>query len=139
MAVSNHRTGGVNCSGILILRLSPTWGLGSRIRGNDLNKGIQRLQNQGTTPIIQADFNLVEIYDKYEEDFKSQLLDRLHELTPNQFEEFARKLLQVYGFVDVNVTETGPDGGIDGYGKLKVGLAYMNVAFQCKRSSGNGV
>jgi len=25
------------------------------------------------------------------------------------------------------------DGGIDGYGKLKVGLAHLNVAFQCKR------
>ena len=25
------------------------------------------------------------------------------------------------------------DGGIDGYGKLKVGISHLNVAFQCKR------
>ncbi|MEY2495019.1 MAG: restriction system protein [Verrucomicrobiota bacterium] len=31
------------------------------------------------------------------------------------------------------VTPQGRDGGIDGYGRLKIGLAYMNVAFQCKR------
>ncbi|WP_158221574.1 restriction endonuclease [Terribacillus sp. 7520-G] len=85
-----------------------------------------------TTPV-----NLVEIYEDYEEDFKSQLLDKLHELTPRQFEEFAKKLLQVYGFVDLIVTGVGPDGGIDGYGRLKIGLASMNVAFQCKRWQGN--
>lgn len=81
--------------------------------------------------------NLVELYENYEDDFKSQLLDRLHELTPRQFEEFAKKLLQVYGFVNLNVTDVGPDGGIDGFGRLKLGLATMNVAFQCKRWQGN--
>jgi restriction system protein len=101
------------------------------------DKGRQRVQGQVPVSEIHVDFNLVEIYEKYEEDFKSQLLDRLHELSPNQFEQFAQKLLQVYGFIDVNVTDVGPDGGIDGYGKLKVGLAYMNVAFQCKRWAGN--
>lgn len=33
----------------------------------------------------------------------------------------------------MKVTQLSKDGGIDGYGKLKVGLSYMNVAFQCKR------
>ena len=33
----------------------------------------------------------------------------------------------------MSVTQKSKDGGIDGFGKLKIGLAYMNVAFQCKR------
>ena len=101
------------------------------------DKGVQRIQGPIPTLNVIPDFNLIEIYENYEEDFKSQLLDRLHELTPKQFEEFSRKLLQVYGFSDVDVTAVGPDGGVDGYGKLKVGLASMNVAFQCKRWNSN--
>ncbi len=45
--------------------------------------------------------------------------------------------MQAYGFGDTNVTAVGSDGGIDVYGKLRLGLASMNVAFQCKRWQGN--
>lgn len=45
--------------------------------------------------------------------------------------------MQVSGFVNLTVTDVGPDGGIDGYGRIKIGLASMNVAFQCKRWQGN--
>lgn len=58
---------------------------------------------------------------------------RLNELTPRQFELFSRKLIQAYGFSEVEVTELHSDGGIDGHGKLRLGLATMRVAFQCKR------
>jgi restriction system protein len=37
--------------------------------------------------------------------------------------------LTAYGFDDVEVTGRFGDDGIDGHGKLKVGLARMNVAF----------
>jgi restriction system protein len=49
------------------------------------------------------------------------------------FEKFCMQLLKVYGFSNVEVTQKSRDGGIDGFGKLKVGLAHMQVAFQCKR------
>jgi restriction system protein len=64
---------------------------------------------------------------------KDRILRDLKKLPPATFELFAKKLLDVYGFEGVRVTKTGSDGGIDGYGKLKVGLAHMGVAFQCKR------
>jgi predicted helicase len=57
-------------------------------------------------------------------------------LTPKQFERFAGTLLSAYGFNEMKVTGKSGDGGIDGHGKLKVGLASMNVAFQCKRWQG---
>jgi restriction system protein len=97
-------------------------------------KGRNRVETKvPSEPII----NFVELYEEYEASFRSQLLDKLSELTPHQFELFARKLLQAYGFVEVNATGVSPDGGIDGYGKLRLGLATMNVAFQCKRWQGN--
>ena len=64
---------------------------------------------------------------------RDDLLRFLKDLNWEDFENFASRLLRVYGFEDVKVTRRSNDGGIDGHGRLKVGLAYMNVAFQCKR------
>lgn len=97
-------------------------------------KGRKRVETKG--PSV-SEINFVELYEDYETSFRSQLLEKLNELTPRQFELFARKLLQAYGFVDVRVTTVSSDGGIDGFGKLLLGLATMNVAFQCKRWQGN--
>jgi len=81
--------------------------------------------------------NLVSLYEEYEEQFRSKLLDQLFQLSPTQFEHFSRDLLAAYGFTHMAVTQVSSDGGIDGHGKLKVGLAHMNVAFQSKRWEGN--
>jgi len=97
-------------------------------------KGRKRLQEKSPSEEV---LNFVDVYEEYEASFRSQLLDKINELTPRQFELFARKLLQAYGFVDVKVTGVSSDGGIDGFGKLRLGLASMNVAFQCKRWEGN--
>jgi restriction system protein len=86
---------------------------------------------------LPAIVSLVDLHEKYELQFRSKLLDRLYELSPSQFEHFARQLLTAYGFVQVVVTQHTKDGGIDGHGLLKVGLARMAVAFQCKRWDGN--
>lgn len=105
-------------------------------------QGRERLNNDGGSNAIEvkrtvATTSLVDLYDKYEIQFRSKLLDRLYELTPTQFEHFGKHLLTVYGFVQMTVTEVNKDGGIDGHGLLKVGLANMAVAFQCKRWQGN--
>jgi len=98
------------------------------------DEGRKRLETKGpSVPTV----NFVELYEDYVESFRSKLLDKLNDLSPRQFELFARKLLQAYGFVEVQVTNISSDGGIDGYGKLRLGLATMNVAFQCKRWHGN--
>jgi restriction system protein len=96
-------------------------------------KGRKRL---GKKKPPEEPLNFVEMYEGYESSFRSLLLEKINEMTPRQFELFARKLLQAYGFGDVNVTSLSSDGGIDGYGKLRLGLASMNVAFQCKRWEG---
>jgi restriction system protein len=101
---------------------------------------LKSLQEEGTPPAKQAvspKVSLVELYEIYDLQFRSKLLDKLYQLTPRQFEHFARALLDAYGFVQMTVTQIAKDGGIDGHGLLKVGLARMAVAFQCKRWDGN--
>ena len=76
---------------------------------------------------------LKSIHVKHEAAFKLSILQQLKEMEPETFEKFSRSLLETYGFTDVKVTQPSKDGGIDGYGKLEIGVNYLNVAFQCKR------
>lgn len=106
------------------------------------DQGRQRVSESGRDD--QADrhraastVNLVDLHEKYELQFRSKLLNQLLDLTPIQFEHFGKHLLSVYGFVKMTVTQVSKDGGVDGHGLLKVGLARMAVAFQCKRWEGN--
>ena len=82
--------------------------------------------------------NVEELFDDYLESFERKVIQALLDLSPAQFEEFAAKLLTAYGFRKMKVTNksTAPDGGIDGSGELKVGLASVRAAFQCKRWRG---
>lgn len=76
---------------------------------------------------------LRELHRQYTHEFKGKILKQLKGLNPYDFESFCKNLLEKYGFHNLTVTKKSRDGGIDGHGKLKVGLAFMNVAFQCKR------
>jgi restriction system protein len=97
-------------------------------------KGRARVEAKGGKSASEpANVSLVELYEDYGATFRAKLLERLLQLKPAEFEQFGRKLLRAYGFVEVNVTNVSGDGGIDGFGKLRLGLASMNVAFQCKR------
>lgn len=77
--------------------------------------------------------NLKAIHQRYQGELRSTILLRIRRLHPSTFEDFAKRLLEAYGFLDMKITQYSKDGGIDGHGKLKVGLAHLNVAFQCKR------
>lgn len=100
-------------------------------------KGRQRLVEASDDVEKPAAISFIELHEDYEAAFRSQLLEKLQELSPREFEYFARRLLVAYGFVDVRVSQVGRDGGIDGNGRLRLGLATMNVAFQCKKWVGN--
>ena len=71
-------------------------------------------------------------------DWKSDLIARMRTLTPYQFELMSRNLLQKLGLKDVKVTQKSNDGGIDGYGIVKIaGIVGFKMAFQCKRYQGS--
>ena len=83
-----------------------------------------------------TDRALREHVDDYNARIKCDLLESLKKLTWEEFERFTARILDVYGFEDIQNTPPRGDKGIDGRGKLKVGLAKMDVAFQCKRWTG---
>lgn len=95
----------------------------------------RKLAVQSNAPrALSASFrDLQELHAKYISLLKGRLSSELRKLPPPSFELFAKSLLEVYGFEDTRVTQVTRDGGIDGFGKLRVGLAHLNVAFQCKR------
>ena len=82
---------------------------------------------------------LRKLHHKYTHEFKAKTLRQLKGLNPYDFELFCKKILEKYGSHNLIVTKKSRDGSIDGYGKLKVGLAYMNVAFLCKRWGTNKI
>lgn len=72
------------------------------------------------------------------EPWRNELSEILHNMNPYKFEKLAQLLLRECGFTQVTVTKKSNDGGIDGSGKLRInGIFSFNVAFQCKRYTGN--
>lgn len=72
-----------------------------------------------------------------EQDYKSQILDRVKSLDPIKFEAFARGLLKKMGF-DIDPSKgikASGDGGIDGFAYCTddQSLKSSRVAIQCKR------
>src|SRR5207248_659527 len=55
-------------------------------------------------------------------------------LSPKGFERLCQRILREVGFEEVIVTGRSNDGGIDGYGTLRINrLVSDRVLFQCKR------
>ncbi len=69
--------------------------------------------------------------------WRQKLNDILITMDPYAFERLTQRVLRECGFTDVVVTRRSGDGGIDGYGKLRInGVISFNIAFQCKRYQG---
>jgi restriction system protein len=69
-----------------------------------------------------------------EEAQELDLLAVLKALPPYGFELICGRLLREHGFEDVDVTQRSRDGGIDGYGLLRLSpFVSLRVAFQAKR------
>src|SRR5579863_5319654 len=69
--------------------------------------------------------------------WKTDLLTVLVSMPPDAFERLAQRLLRASGFLKVEVTGKSGDGGIDGFGVLRIQeLLSFHVYFQCKRYKG---
>lgn len=117
-----------------ILRDGKYWIKGVEIPGvspSEIKAEVQVRKDADNLKGIVAELNAIHV--KHREAFRKQILNNLKQLQPSDFELFSKKLLEVYGFKEMAVTRLTKDGGIDGTGKLKVGVAYLEVAFQSKR------
>lgn len=91
------------------------------------------VQRSDFSRLSSIEKDLWDTHQRYLSTFKQKMLQELKKMTPAAFEAFGRELLDGYSFENTTVTSITKDGGIDGFGRLKVGLAFLNVAFQCKR------
>lgn len=91
-------------------------------------KKIQSTENKNLSTGIVGDVE--------EELWKDQLLDKLKEIDPYDFERLCQLILRESGFTKVEVTKKSGDGGIDGVGIFRVNLLSFHVSFQCKRYKG---
>ena len=70
--------------------------------------------------------------------WQDRLLLVLRSMDPIAFERLCQRLLRESGFIEVEITKRSGDGGIDGYGTIRIsGLISFNVLFQSKRYKGN--
>ncbi len=70
--------------------------------------------------------------------WQDKLLSVLQAMDPIAFERLCQRILRESGFIEVEVTKRSGDGGIDGYGTIRLGgLISFNVLFQSKRHKGN--
>lgn len=140
-----------HCAGLEFSTASPTkYFIGTKDGKFDLlsqphsSKSTRRPDLLHSTPTAPKDYakavdalrwlhNIRDFHKKYLEQFKHSTLKKLRNLDPYAFECFSGNLLMKYGFKDVQTTRSSRDGGIDGHGQLKVGLAHLKVAFQCKK------
>jgi restriction system protein len=76
-------------------------------------------------------------YSTFETPWQDLLLDCLLKMKPAAFERLCQRILKDSGFIKVEVTGRGGDGGIDGIGVLRINLLSFHVFFQCKRWKGS--
>lgn len=69
--------------------------------------------------------------------WKRHLLDTLGVMEPSAFERLCQQLLRESGFTRVEVSGRSGDGGIDGFGVLRINLVSFHVLFQSKRWNGS--
>ncbi len=79
----------------------------------------------------------VEGADDDTDDWREELIAALLKMSPDSFEQLAKRLLRAAGFINTNVTGRSGDGGIDGVGVYRLSLVSFPVFFQCKRYKGN--
>lgn len=76
--------------------------------------------------------------DEHGLSWQERLLDTLTAMDPGAFERLCQRMLWESGFIEVEVTGRSGDGGIDGYGIIRMGgLISFPVLFQCKHYQGN--
>jgi restriction system protein len=72
-----------------------------------------------------------------EPDWQQLTLSILATIKPDAFERLCQRILRESGFTRVEVLGRSGDGGIDGFGVLRVNLVSFHVFFQCKRWKGS--
>ena len=108
----------------------------SSVDGRQIARDVAR-QQQAARESVDAATGLAEVAEP-PSTWQDRLLTVLQGMDPTAFERLCQRLLRESGFIEVEVTKRSGDGGIDGYGTIRIGgLISFNVLFQSKRYRGN--
>lgn len=113
--------------------ITPEYSKGQEL---DLASIISKAKNRpDSKPGTEETEDLEPVPDEYiDQDWRIKLGEKLKNIDPYGFERLSMRLLRESGFDEVSVTKKSGDGGIDGFGTLKINdLFGIKVAFQCKR------
>lgn len=91
------------------------------------------------TDLFADTIGLRDLVDQHETEVKNRIVSDLKALRPVEFEQFCKSFLRLLGYQELEVTNDGADGGIDGRGLFRQGVVTMRSAFQAKRWSDNPV
>lgn len=106
--------------------------IAAQVRAMPGNKEHDSENNDGQNGPSSIDFP----EDGEEEPWREELGQILRTMNPFAFERLSMYLLRECGLSNAEVTKKTGDGGIDGFGSLKLnGLITLSVAFQCKRQA----
>ncbi len=111
--------------------LSPEQARGIFLKQVRIYQEQRRLKTQTPEPVAEQ---VAEGTGAIPDDYRGELIALLLKLPPPGFERLSQRLLREAGFIQVVVTGSSGDGGIDGYGTLQINpLVSFKVLFQCKR------
>ena len=105
------------------------------VNPQDIVREVERMRH-GRRDTSSSDED--ELPDEDEISWQDELLSALYDMEPDAFERLCQRILRESGFIEVEVTRHSGDGGIDGYGTIRLGgLISFNVIFQSKRYRGS--
>src|SRR5262249_54960854 len=109
----------------------------SRVDGRQIARDVAR-QQQAAREAAGSATTPGEVVAEAPSTWQDRLLTVLQSMDPTAFERLCQRVLRESGFIEVEVTKRSGDGGIDGYGTIRIsGLISFNVLFQSKRYKAN--
>ena len=120
-----------------IWALTPEGARAAAVDGRQIARDVAKQQQSERATDNESDDSVAEDPETILS-WQDKLIAVLQAMDPVAFERLCQRILRESGFIEVEVTKRGGDGGIDGFGTIRIaGLISFNVLFQSKRYAGN--
>jgi restriction system protein len=128
------KAGVINRAGYCLWEITPHYMKGKAIDLATIIKAGKNVPAPSVAlPIDNIEMN-EDTFNEADEKWREEISNIIKKMDPYGFERLSMRLLRECGFDEVSVTKKSGDGGIDGFGILKINdLFSLHIAFQCKR------
>jgi restriction system protein len=100
-------------------------------------KYLAKFEDIKFSPAMSEEAQLNKQVEEFNKKQKIIFKEKLHELTPTQFENLVKDLLDAMGYEDVLVTSPTNDKGVDVVGNIQNGITMVREVIQVKKLSSN--